>query len=104
MITFRCLLLLQVTSFISQGKRSDAEQDINVVNITDFSTVSAEECTIEGDVRLADGASVNEGRVEVCVDGEWGTVCNHNWGSNDAHVVCSQLGLTADREYIKISL
>ena len=50
-------------------------------------------------MRLADGASANEGRVEVCVNGEWGTVCDHNWGLAEAQVVCNQLGLAAECEY-----
>ena len=65
-----------------------------------YCSVSAEECVIEGDVRLVDGRpSINEGRVEVCVDGEWGTVCDHNWGSAEAQIVCNQLGLAAECEY-----
>ena len=47
-------------------------------------------------MRLADGATVNEGRVEICLGGEWGTICDHNWGPLDAHVVCTQLGLPAE--------
>lgn len=43
-------------------------------------------------VRLAGGASPNEGRVEVFYDGIWGTVCDDGWDKNDANVVCKELG------------
>ena len=43
-----------------------------------------------GRVRLVNGSTNREGRVEVCVDGRWGTVCNNNQGI--AGAACSQLG------------
>ena len=46
----------------------------------------------DGELRLAGGLAVNEGRVEVCYQNQWGTVCNNGWGSSDARVVCRQLG------------
>lgn len=46
----------------------------------------------EGDVRLVDGRFPWEGRVEICLNEHYGTVCDDNWGNDDATVVCRQLG------------
>ena len=48
-------------------------------------------CT-DYDLRLVGGQVPNEGRVEICVNQQWGTVCNDSWEETNADVVCRQLG------------
>lgn len=48
----------------------------------------------EGAIRLVQGTTPREGRVEVCMNNVWGTVCDNGWDRFDARVVCRQLGFS----------
>ena len=57
----------------------------------------------DGDVRLADGPSEYEGRLDICDGERWGTVCDDGWYSDsdivrveDVSVACRQLGFSSD--------
>ena len=53
---------------------------------------------MNGDIRLVNGSGRFNGRLEVCLNGMWGTVCNQQFGAQDAVVVCRSLGYSRFRE------
>ena len=54
-------------------------------------TIVTGQC-VNGALRLVGGTLSIQGRVEICNNNAWGTVCDDAWGTPDAQVVCRQLG------------
>ena len=47
-------------------------------------------------MRLTGESSSNQGKVEICANETWGTICATNWGQFDATVACRQLGFSVE--------
>ena len=83
-------------SSLLECPRNEQRHDCN--HGQDASAVcSGVQCT-DGTVRLMNGTHANNGRVEVCHLGVWGSVCDDDWDVRDATVVCRQLNFTTSRK------
>lgn len=54
----------------------------------------------DGELRLQGGATPREGRLEICMSGVWGSICDNLWDDFDATVACRQLGFSDQGNYI----
>ena len=52
---------------------------------------------VYGSISLVGGSSNMEGTVLLCMNGQWGAICDDFWDINDAKVVCRQLGCQMSR-------
>ena len=66
---------------------------MNVISVSPDTNTTVDTSCANGDVRLAGGVNELEGRVEMCYNKFWGSVCdNWFWDITAANIVCKQLG------------
>lgn len=95
---------------VSDGRRRTAIENIKMWGIQRGPKVE-----VDGEwnrVRLVDGPNENSGRLEVFLNGQWGTVCDDyqeptrylKWGEKIARVVCKSLGFSYGKAYIRSTM
>ena len=57
-------------------------------------------CPNNYELRLADGVTATDGRVEYCLDGQWLVLCRNEVDLVDITVMCRQLGIEPNSRYM----
>ena len=62
--------------------------------VIDSSTPMAD--CVDGELRLVNGSDEREGRLEICFNRAWGTICADEFNQTEATVACGQLGFSRE--------
>ena len=76
---------------IAEGDRQGGQPVLTLLD-------SVRENVTNTPVRLVGGHTVREGRLQVNVDGQWGTVCDFGWTIDSASLACQQMGFVLNPE------
>ena len=64
----------------------------SIINTSSFLISKCVASCSNGQIRLIEGSSEIEGRVEICSNQRWETISTSSWGSDEARVACNALG------------
>ena len=92
LLTLTVLLALTVLPARAEEETDVSKAGEHRTGVVLRSVASYPDNPAEGDLWLLDGNSDREGRLEVYLNGAWGTVCDDKFGPVDAGVACRQLG------------
>ena len=87
-----CRSLSQLCDTVSDCQVFKFVKFLLVSESQDGSDESREHCDQELAIRLVGGNNVTSGRVEVRHHGQWGTICDDDFGKEEGRVVCKMLG------------
>ena len=77
--------------------RGSVDSPAYSLTLSALAVVTPVRAVFDGDLRIQDGPSDNEGRLEIFHDGEWGGVCDDFFRDVDAGVACRQMGHSSGR-------
>lgn len=85
------ILLLLFVKVLSQKLTVWTDDNFSVTMLmVDAVTTPNGNCS-HGQLRLVNGSNTIEGRLEICVNSAWGSVCGNSFSSDDANVACRVL-------------
>ena len=84
------MMLVSHVRYVSQN----AKQLVPTVDNHNHNYYYYYSACVSGSIRLVGGTVPWEGRVEVCKDESWGTVCDDFWSTEDATVACRWAGFS----------
>ncbi len=65
------------------------ENIIDCYSVYYFNLIEVKDSCEDGQIRLVDGTKPSEGRLEICLNNLWGSVCSVEWTVLDANIVAN---------------
>lgn len=88
-------MLVVIQKQLRQCKAYKATAVKNYFSICADSSTPYADCN-DGEIRLVNSSSPLQGRVEICFNKAWGSVCDGLFGEAEAKVICHQLGFATE--------